>query len=209
MELAIHTQRNFAEVKHPNETVAESPALYLECQGITRPAHTDMPLRRDTQALHIIARILLIQRREKYPSREEKSAFSQQFSSVYVHSLKDQARQSKYPRTQILGPHTQPKLICYSSITFIPTQSNNLIEVTSQSYIGISPELYSILHHPIQLYPRIHIPMNSCIWDHCASVPLHYSHLRPSKIGGVRLRSSKGKYVKKQHSHRHRLNFLT
>jgi len=31
MELAIHTQRNFAEVKHPNETVAESPALYLEC----------------------------------------------------------------------------------------------------------------------------------------------------------------------------------
>ena len=76
MELAIHTQRNFAEVKHPNETVAESPALYLECQGITRPAHTDMPLRRDTQALRLIARILLIQRREKYPSREEKSAFS-------------------------------------------------------------------------------------------------------------------------------------
>ena len=31
MELAIHIQRNFAEVKHPNETVAESPALYLEC----------------------------------------------------------------------------------------------------------------------------------------------------------------------------------
>lgn len=30
MELAIHIQRNFAEVKHPNETVAESPALYLE-----------------------------------------------------------------------------------------------------------------------------------------------------------------------------------
>lgn len=31
MELAIHIQRNFAEVKHPNETVAESPTLYLEC----------------------------------------------------------------------------------------------------------------------------------------------------------------------------------
>ena len=205
MELAIHTQRNFAEVKHPNETVAESPALYLECQGITRPAHTDMPLRRDTQALHIIARILLIQRREKYPSREEKSAFSQWFSSVYVHSLKDQARQSKYPRTQILGPHTQPKLICYSSITFIPTRSNNLIEVTSQSYtesvqsyIAFFTILYSSTYAPIYLY-----------MDHCARPPLHYSFLPPSEIGAFRLRSSKGEYVKKQHSHRHRFDFLT
>ena len=35
----------------------------------------DMPLRRDTQALRLIARIPLIQRREKHRSREEKSAF--------------------------------------------------------------------------------------------------------------------------------------
>ena len=32
------------------------------------------------------------------------------------------------------------------------------MEVTSQSYIGISPKLYSFLRHPIQLYPRTHIP---------------------------------------------------
>ena len=107
----------------------------------------------------VLLRIPLIQRREKYPSPKEKSTFSQWFSSVYVHSLKDQARQSKYPRTQILGPHTQSKLICRSSITFIPMRSNNLIEVTSQSYIGISPELYSFLHRPIQIYPRTHIPI--------------------------------------------------
>ena len=36
----------------------------------------DIPLRRDTHALHLIARIPLIQRREKCPSREEKSAFT-------------------------------------------------------------------------------------------------------------------------------------
>ena len=36
----------------------------------------DIPLRSDTQALRFIARILLIQRREKSPSREEKSAFT-------------------------------------------------------------------------------------------------------------------------------------
>ena len=36
----------------------------------------DMPLRSDTQALRLIARIPLIQRREKCPSREEKSAFT-------------------------------------------------------------------------------------------------------------------------------------
>ena len=185
MELAIHTQRNFAEVKHPNETVAESPALYLECQGITRPAHTDMPLRRDTQALRLIARILLIQRREKYPSREEKSAFSQWFSSVYVHSLKDQARQSKYPRTQILGPHTQPKLICHSSTTFITTRSNNLIEVTSQSYIGISPKLYSFLHHPIQLYLRTHIPIYGPLCKTTSSL------LVPSSLGNRSLQAEK------------------
>ena len=35
----------------------------------------DMPLRSDTQALRLIARIPLIQRREKCHSREEKSAF--------------------------------------------------------------------------------------------------------------------------------------
>ena len=78
------------------------------------------------QALRLIARILLIQRKGKYSSREEKRTFPQWFSSVYVRSLKDRARQSKYPRTQILEPRTQPKLFCHSSATFIPMRSNNL-----------------------------------------------------------------------------------
>ena len=82
-----------------NETVAASPARYLECHGIARPANTDMPLRRDTQALRLIASIPLIQRREKCPSREEKSVFTQWVFRIYVRSLKDQVRQSKYPRT--------------------------------------------------------------------------------------------------------------
>ena len=79
-----------------------------------------------SHALHLIASIPLIQWREKCLSREEKSASPQWFFSIYVRSLKDQARQSKYPRTQILDPRTQPKLICHSSTTFIPTQSNGL-----------------------------------------------------------------------------------
>ena len=58
-----------------------------------------MPLRSDTQALRLIASIPLIQRREKYRSREEKSTFTQWFSSIYARSLKDQARKPKYPRT--------------------------------------------------------------------------------------------------------------
>ena len=35
------------------------------------------------------------------------------------------------------------------------------MEVASQSYIGISPKLYSFLRHPIQLYTRTHIPIMS------------------------------------------------
>ena len=111
----------------------------------------NMPLRRDTQALRLIASIPLIQRREKQCFREEKSAFTQWFSSVYVRSLKDQVRKSKYPRTQILEPRTQSKLFCHSSATFIPTQSNNLIQVTSQSYIGIQVKLYRNQSKAIQL----------------------------------------------------------
>ncbi|KDU78313.1 hypothetical protein HMPREF1121_01794 [Porphyromonas sp. KLE 1280] len=49
--------------------------------------------------LRLIACIPLIQRREKYHSYEEKSTFTQWYSSIYARSLKDQARKSKYPRT--------------------------------------------------------------------------------------------------------------
>ena len=51
------------------------------------------------QALRLIASIPLIQRREKHRSREEKTAFTYWYSSIYARSLKDQARQSEYPRT--------------------------------------------------------------------------------------------------------------
>ncbi len=133
--------------------------LSIQSAKVSHAQIPDMPLRSDTQALHLIANIPLIQRREKCHSREGKSTFTQWFSSVYARSLKDQARKSKYPRTQILEPRTQSKLICHSSTTFIHTRSNNPIQVSSQSYIGISPKLYSFLLHPIQLYPRIHIPI--------------------------------------------------
>ena len=78
----------------------------LSAASRPHPALGDMPLRRDTQALRLIARIPLILRRGKCPSREGKSAFPQWFSSVYARSLKDQARQSKYPRTEILELRT-------------------------------------------------------------------------------------------------------
>ena len=103
----------------------------------------DIPHRSDTQALRLIAHIPLIQQREKHRSRKEKSAFAQWFSSVYARSLKDQVRQSKYPRTQILGLRTQPKLICHSSTIFIPRRSNNL-------NIGHFTKLYSFAPKTIQ-----------------------------------------------------------
>ena len=124
----------------------------IQSDKVSHAQLPDIPFRRDTQALRLIVSIPLIQRREKCPSSEEKSAFPQWFSCIYVRSLKDQARKSKCPRTQILEPRTQSKLICHLSATFIPTWSNDLIQVTSQSYIGISPKLYSLLRHPIQLY---------------------------------------------------------
>ena len=111
----------------------------------------DTPLRSDQQALRLIARIPLIQRRKKYCSCEEKSAFTQWLFSIYARSLKDQVRQSKYPRTQILDPRTQSTLFYHSSATFIPTQSNNRIEVTSQSYIASHRKLYRNPSKAIQL----------------------------------------------------------
>ena len=46
-----------------------------QCFSASHAQRPDMPLRSDTQALRLIASIPLIQRREKCPSREEKSAF--------------------------------------------------------------------------------------------------------------------------------------
>ena len=67
-----------------------------------KASHTqlpDVPLRRDTQALRLIALILLIQPRKKCHFREEKKHLPVVVSSIYARSLKDQARKSKYPRT--------------------------------------------------------------------------------------------------------------
>ena len=114
----------------------------IQCAKASHAQLPDISLLSATQVLRLIARIPLIQRREKCPSRKVKSAFTQWYSSIYARSLKDQARKSKYPRTQILEPRTQPKLICHSSTTFIPTWSNNLIEVTSQCYIASHRKLY-------------------------------------------------------------------
>ena len=123
----------------------------IQCAKASHAQLPDRSLLSATQVLRLIARIPLIQRREKCPFREGKSAFTQWFSSIYVRSLKDQARQSKYPRTQILEPCTQSKLICHSSTAFIPMRSNNLIEVTSQSYRGIQVKLYRNQYEAIQL----------------------------------------------------------
>ena len=103
----------------------------IQSAKASRAQLLDMPRRRDTQDLRFVASIPLIQRRGKIHSREGKSAFTQWFFRIYICSLKDQVCKSKYPRTQILEPRTQPKFICHSSTTFIPTRSNNLIEVTS------------------------------------------------------------------------------
>ena len=154
----------------------------------------DTPLRSDTQALRLIASISLIQRKEKCPSRKEKSAFPQWFSSVYVRSLKDQARKSKEPRTEILEPRTQSKLICHSSTTFLPTRNNQLIEVTLQSYtesvqsyIAFFVILYRSSSQPIQLRRRTNIGSHHPLHTNGKTyteerLPSHFpAHLSPIK----------------------------
>ena len=81
------------------ETVAaESCALFIELRH--RASSSPICLSEVIRfSLRLIARIPLIQRREKCPSREEKSAFPQWLFRIYVRSLKDQVRKSKYPRT--------------------------------------------------------------------------------------------------------------
>ena len=78
--------------------VAESCALFivLRHRASSSPICLSEVIR---FSLRLIARIPLIQRREKCPSREEKSAFPQWLFRIYVRSLKDQVRKSKYPRT--------------------------------------------------------------------------------------------------------------
>jgi len=48
----------------------------IESAKVSRTQLPDMPLRRDTQALRLITRIPLIQRKKKHRSREEKSTFT-------------------------------------------------------------------------------------------------------------------------------------
>lgn len=53
-----------------------SPAPPTYCAKASRAQLSNIPLQSDTQALHPIARISLILRKEKRPSREEKSTFT-------------------------------------------------------------------------------------------------------------------------------------
>ena len=116
-------------------------------------------------SLHLIASIPLIQRREKCPSREEKSIFLQWFFRIYARSLKDLVRQSKYPRTQILDPRMQPKHFCHSSTTFIPTRSNNL-------NIGQPNDLYRFI--PLDYRGRV------CSDSRLANRPIELAHIQES-----------------------------
>ena len=139
-------------MNHYWRLLPQSPCSLFIVLRHRMPSPPDIPLRSDTQALRLIASIPLILRREKHRSREEKSAFTQQFFRIYVRSLKDQARKSKYPRTEILEPRTQSKLICHSSRTFIPTRSNNLIQVHSTYHY------WFILFASIRgQYPQLHL----------------------------------------------------
>ena len=160
MELAVHIQRNFAEVKHPNRDCSlQSYTLFRGLRHRPPSSHRYASPKRYASPSSY-CEYSSYPAKEKCPSHEEKSAFTQWFFSIYARSLKDQARKSKYPRTQILELRTQPKLICHSSTTFIPTRSNNLIEVTSQSYIASHRKLYR--NHPkaIQLSSPSHIALS-------------------------------------------------
>ena len=150
MELAIHIKRNFAEVKHPNRDYALQSCPLFRGLRHRNAQLTPICLSEEIRKPFVLLRIPLIQRREKSPSHEEKAP-SRSVFSIYARSLKDLARKSKYPRTQILEPRTQPKLICHSSTTFIPTRSNNLIEVNSPSYIASHRKLYRNQPKAIQL----------------------------------------------------------
>ena len=175
------------------------------------PAHTDMPLE-EIRKPFVLLRIPLIQRREKCPSHEEKAPSRSGFPLSMNVVLKTRhanpnihvRRYQSYVRSPNLSatPHNfypyaeqQPNRGHFTELySFAP----KAIQESAQSYIAFFAIPYSSIYVPIHL-----------LWDHSTSPPLHYSYLLPSKIGVFRLRSSKGKYVKKQHSHRHRFDFLT
>ena len=125
------------------------------------------------KALRFIASILLIQRRGKHSSHEEKSAFTQWFFPIYARSLKDQARKSKYPRMQILEPRTQSKLICHTSIILYsyPEQQPNIghftklyrnrskaIQLSSPSYIALPTHPYTYMRLLCKVTSSLLIP---------------------------------------------------
>ena len=97
--ILLHVVTNIGSTSDQYKTVAEECCPLFRALRHLAPSPPDIPLRSDTQALRLIASIPLIQQREKCHSREGKSVFTQWYSTVYVRSLKDQARKSKYPRT--------------------------------------------------------------------------------------------------------------
>ena len=73
--ILLHAVTNIGSTSEQYETVAGECCPLFRALRHLAPSPPDMPLRSDTQALHLIARIPLIQRKEKCPSHEEKSAF--------------------------------------------------------------------------------------------------------------------------------------
>ena len=71
-----HTRRGLHPPISTNETVAASPVLYLECQGIACPAPRYATPKRHTSPSPYRAYSSFIQRRKKHRSREGKSTFT-------------------------------------------------------------------------------------------------------------------------------------
>ena len=115
----------------------ESAVLYLECQGIARPATLYTSPKRSGKPFALSRVFLLfseeksaIPAKEKMPSRNDFSA------SMHV-VLKTRHVNPNIHVRRYLDLRTWSKLICHSSTTIIiPTRSNNLIEVKAATNMG-------------------------------------------------------------------------
>ena len=73
--ILLHAVTNIGSTSDQYETVAGECCPLFRALRHLAPSPPDMPLQSDTQALRLIVSIPLIQRWEKSPSHEEKSAF--------------------------------------------------------------------------------------------------------------------------------------
>ena len=103
------------------------------------------------RALRFIASILLIQRRVKCLSRKEKAPSHSGISASMYVVLKTKHVNPNIHVRRYQSHVRSPNLSATRPQLYIPTQSNNLIEVTLQSYIRISPKLYYIAFFAIHI----------------------------------------------------------